>query len=87
MLYIWWTILWFLTFCFRQSTKRWQNRQGVLATAPDENYNEDDKRRLKKAIQDNKDTIEDLRQYGPLDTKTIDSMRLSLFTATAIDRL
>ena len=42
---------------------------------------------LKKAIQDNKDTIEDLRQYGPLDTKTIDSMRLFLFTATAIDRL
>jgi len=42
---------------------------------------------LKKAIQDNKDTIEDLRQYGPIDTKSIDSMKLSLFTATAIDRL
>jgi len=49
MLYIWWTILWFLTFSFRQSTKRWQNRQGVPATAPDERYNEDDKRRSEES--------------------------------------
>ena len=42
---------------------------------------------LKRALQDRKDTIDSLKQYGPLETRTIDKMRLSLLSITAFDRL